>query len=122
MSIYTTPFRRLTLRTDGFASAHGGADPGELRTKAVVFAGDELSLNSSTSAGGSVRLEIQDAGGTPVPGFTLEEFRPLVGDSIDQVAAWKSGTSLAALAGRPVRLRFVLQEADVFALQFRPSR
>jgi len=122
MSIYTTPFRRFTLRTDGFASAPGGADPGELRTRAVVFAGDELSLNYSTSAGGSVRLEIQDAGGTPVPGFTLEEFRPLVGDSIDQVAAWKSGTSLAALAGRPVRLRFVLQEADVFALQFCPGR
>jgi hypothetical protein len=27
MSIYTTPFRRFTLRTDGFASVHAGADP-----------------------------------------------------------------------------------------------
>lgn len=121
MSIYTTPFRRFTLRTDGFASVHGAADPGELRTRPLVFAGDELSLNYSTSAGGSVRLEIQDAAGTPVPGFTLEECRPLVGDSIDQVVAWKQGGSVAALAGRPVRLRFVLQEADVFALQFRPG-
>ncbi|MFN9915361.1 MAG: hypothetical protein ACK53L_22415, partial [Pirellulaceae bacterium] len=33
MSIYTSPFRRFTLRTDGFASLHGGADVGEMRTK-----------------------------------------------------------------------------------------
>lgn len=122
MSIYTTPFRRFTLRTDGFASAHGGADPGELRTRPLVFAGDELALNYSTSAGGSVRLEIQDAGGAALPGFTIEDCRPLVGDSIDEVVAWNPGTSVASLAGRPVRLRFVLQEADVYALQFRPGR
>jgi len=122
MSIYTTPFRRFTLRTDGFASARAAADPGELRTRPLVFAGDELSLNYSTSAGGSVRLEIQDAGGAPLPGFALDDCRPLVGDAIDQVVAWKSGRSVASLSGRPVRLRFALQEADVFALQFRPGR
>ena len=119
MSIYTTPFRRFTLRLDGFASVHGGADAGELVTKPFTFAGAELSLNYATSAGGSVRLEIRDAQGRPIPGFALQEHDTLVGDTLDQVVSWKKNRNLAPLAGKVVRLRFVLQEADVFSLQFR---
>ena len=122
MSIYTTPFRRFTLRLDGFASAHAGADPGELISKPLVFTGDALALNYATSAGGSVRLEIQDAHGAPVPEFALQDHDPLVGDAIDQAASWKKNRNLAALAGRTIRLRFVLREADVFAIQFRDER
>ena len=119
MSIYTTPFRRFTLRTDGFASVHAGADPGELLTKPLVFSGSELVLNYSTSAGGSVRLEIQDGAGVTFPGYALEEHQTLVGDSVEQAVRWGKGGNLSAFAGQPVRLRFVLQDADVFALQFR---
>jgi len=122
MSIYTTPFRRFTLRTDGFASVHGGADVGEMLTRLLVFEGNELSLNFSTSAGGSVKLEIQDEQGNPVPGYALKDHQPWVGDSIDQVAIWNKNKNLSPLAGKTIRLRFVLQEADIFALQFRSGR
>ena len=122
MSIYTTPFRRFTLRTDGFASVHGGADSGELLTKVFTFAGQELSLNFSTSAGGSVKVEIQDAGGVPMPGYALVDTQPMVGDAIDRVVVWKGRSEVAPLEGKAVRLRLVLQEADVFALQFRAQR
>ncbi|NLC57278.1 MAG: hypothetical protein GX774_10610 [Armatimonadetes bacterium] len=120
MSIYTTPFRRFVLRTDGFASVHAGADAGEMVTLPLRFTGKELTVNYSTSAGGSLGVEVQDADGKPLPGFTLAECRPLVGDSIEQVVAWERGSDVSSLAGRPVRLRFVMQEADLFSLQFRP--
>lgn len=119
MSIYTTPFRRFTLRTDGFASVHGGADSGELLTKTFTFDGVELALNFSTSAGGSVKVEVQDPDGKPIRGFALADQLPLVGDSTDRAVVWKNNPNLGSLAGQSVRLRFVLQEADVFALQFR---
>ncbi len=119
MSIYTTPFRRFTLRTDGFASVHGGADSGELLTKTFTFDGVELALNFSTSAGGSVKVEVQYPDGKPIRGFALADQLPLVGDSTDRAVVWKNNPSLGSLAGQSVRLRFVLQEADVFALQFR---
>ncbi|MEI6325024.1 MAG: hypothetical protein WCO91_06210, partial [Gemmataceae bacterium] len=118
MSIYTTPFRRFTLRIDGFASVHAGADEGELLTHPLLFTGKKLNLNYSTSAGGQVRLEIQDASGVPIPGFTLSECRGLVGDAIEQAISWKKGTDVSTLKGKAIRLRFVLQEADIFALQF----
>jgi len=31
---------------------------------------------------------------------------------------WKHGSSVARLAGRPVRLRFRMKDADLFAFQF----
>ena len=54
--------------------------------------------------------------------YALEDHQPLVGDAIDQVTVWKKSKNLAPLAGKTIRVRFVLQEADVFALQFRPGR
>ena len=64
--------RRYTLRVDGFVSLHAAAR-GELATKPLVFRGKELTLNFATSAAGHVRVELQDAGGRPLPGFTLAE-------------------------------------------------
>ena len=119
MSIYTTPFRRFTLRTDGFASVHVGADVGELVTQPLRFKGKQLVINYSTSAGGSLRVEILDGSGQPIPDFTLTDSRNLVGDTIEQLVQWKKGSDVSSLAGQPVRLRFAMQEADLFAIQFR---
>jgi hypothetical protein len=119
MSIYTSPFRRFTLRTDGFASVHVGADAGEMITHPLRFSGKELVINYSTSAGGSVRVEVQDESGQPIPGFTLADSRNLVGDAIEQPVSWTKKSDVSSLASQPVRLRFVMQEADLFAMQFR---
>jgi len=112
---------RFVLRTDGFASVHVGADIGELVTKPLTFTGKELVINYSTSAGGSMRVELQDAAGKAFPGFTLADSRNLVGDAIEQSVSWTKGVDISLLIGRPVRLRFVMQEADLFAIQFRPG-
>ena len=124
MSIYTTPFRRFTLRLDGFASVHAGADAGEVITHTLRFAGKELVINCSTSAGGSVRIELQTAAGQPIPGFALADSVPFVGDAIEQPLAWRREKAeptrdLASLAGQPVRLRFQLVDADLYSIQFR---
>jgi hypothetical protein len=119
MSIYVTPFRRFTLRTDGFASVHAGADPGEMTTHPLSFQGGKLEINLSTSAGGSCRVEIQEESGKPVPGFTLKDCKPLVGDAIEMPVEWRGSARLKDLEGKPVRLRFVLQDADLFAMRFR---
>jgi hypothetical protein len=77
-------------------------------------------VNYSTSAGGSLKIEIQDMTGKPVPGFSLSECKELVGDAIEQKMIWGKDKCLSALAGKSVRLRVVLIDADLFALQFRP--
>lgn len=98
---------------------HVGADVGEMVTQPLRFNGKELVVNFSTSAGGSVRVEVQDESGQPMSDFTAADSLSLVGDKIDQPVSWKKGTDVSSLVGKPVRLRFIMQEADLFAIQFR---
>lgn len=113
--------RRFTIRLDGFVSLHAGAKSGEVVTKPFVFAGSELTLNFATSAAGAVRVEVQDLDGTALPGFTLADCDELFGDSIDRRVSWKDKSDLSAYADKPIRLRFVLSDADVYSLQFRKT-
>lgn len=114
----TSRLRRYTLRIDGFASIFAPLGGGEVRTKPVTFTGNSLHLNFATAAGGSVRVELQDADGTPIPGFALADCDEVFGDSLDYVVRWRGKNDVGAAAGRPVRLRFEIHDADVFSLQF----
>ncbi|MBI4890204.1 MAG: hypothetical protein HY821_06225 [Acidobacteria bacterium] len=115
----TAYLRRYELRLDGLASARAGYAGGEIVTRPLAFEGSRLELNYSTSAPGSVRVEIQDAGGQPVPGYSAGEGRELIGDEVERVYSWSGGESVHALRGRAVRLRFLLRDADLFAFRFR---
>jgi len=110
--------RRFTLRIDGFVSLHAPYKGGEMLTKPLKFAGNELVINYATSAAGSVRVEIRDAKGKPIPGYSLRECPEIFGDEIEHVVAWKKGSDVSKLAGKPVRLRFVMKDADVYSLRF----
>jgi hypothetical protein len=110
--------RRYTLRIDGFVSVQAPLSGGQLLTKPIVFQGSQLAINFSTSAAGSLRIEIQDAAGQPIPGFTLEDSAEIFGDQLDRVVKWKGGSDVSNLAGKPIRLRFVLKDADLYALRF----
>lgn len=116
----TAHLRRYSWRLDGIASMHAPASGGEFTTRVLRFSGRQLRLNLATSAAGSVRVEIQDADGRPLPGRTLADSQDFAGNRLAHDFRWKKGADLSDLAGREVRLRFVLKDADVFALQSAP--
>jgi hypothetical protein len=111
--------RRFVFRTDGFVSVHAAGE-GELLSKPLQFTGSQLELNCRTAAGGSIRVEIQDARGKPLGKLSLADCRPITGDEVACLVKWHNGGQLAAVAGKPVRLRFVLKDADLYAMQFQP--
>ncbi len=111
-------FERVTIRKDGFVSASAGFAGGELATHPLVFEGEELELNYSTSAAGSIKVEVQDEGGNPLPGFALDDYPEMFGDEIEGVARWSRGTGIGSLAGKTMRLRFWLKDADLYAFRF----
>jgi hypothetical protein len=110
--------RRATLRTDGFASLHAGRAGGEFVTKPLIFDGHQLLLNERTSAVGSIRVEIQDALGNAMRGFSMEESDEIYGDELRQVVSWRGMTDVSQFAGKRIRLRFFMSDADLFALTF----
>ena len=113
----TQRIRRYTLRTDGFVSVRGGYAGGEFTTPPLVFNGSQLELNYSTSAVGSVEVEIQDVDAVPQAGFSRDQFAEHYGDEIEGVVEWDGGSDLGALAGKSVRLRFILKDADLYAFK-----
>ena len=113
--------RRYSLRLDGFVSVNAGWEGGELLTTPIVFDGDKLSLNFASSAAGDVRVEIQDEHGDPIPGFNAADCEPQFGDTVDRVVHWKGGPDVSELAGKVVRLRFLLKDADLYSYQFQKN-
>lgn len=111
--------RRLAIRPWRFASVCADYAGGELVTKPFIFSGNTLRINAGTSAAGSIRVEVQDGEGRPAAGFALADMAHWFGDALDAQLAWKGGGDLARLTGRPIRLRFELRDADLFAMQFR---
>jgi hypothetical protein len=109
--------RRLAIRPHGFASLHADYAPGECLTRPLRCAAGELRLNYSTSAAGSLRVEVQSPDGRAIEGFALQDMEPLYGDALDEPVTWRGGRKLSSLAGEPLRLRFVLQDADLYALR-----
>ena len=73
----------------------------------------------SSSAVGSVRIEVQDLQGNAWPGYGLKECPEIFGDEIEGVVRWPGGSDLSGVAGRPVRLRFAMKDADIYAFRFR---
>jgi len=112
--------RRFTFRTDGFVSLHAAETTGEVVTQSLTMTGQELSLNVAIASGGALQVEVQNVAGEPLPGFTLADCPVITADAIDHRVAWKTGPDVSALRSQPIRLRFVMQQADIYALQFVP--
>lgn len=104
---------RFTYRKDGFASYKAGYQPCTLLTKPFTCAAEAVSLNFRTSARGHLFLEILDESGAPIPGYSSCEY---FGDSLERFVHFEQ--PLAALAGRPIRLKLTLRDGEIFSLTF----
>ncbi len=76
--------------------------------------GRRLSVNAAVFD--TLRVQILDEQEMPLPGW---ESAPVRGNGIDLPVDWGAGQNLAALADRPVKLRFLLDDAEVFGFTCR---
>lgn len=127
MSIYvnqdyaqpTAHLHRYTLRIDGFVSVNAPFKGGEIITKPFRFSGDKLFINFSTSAAGYVKVEILDLHGNKTKGFELENSSEIIGNEIEKEVSWKGKPNLNELSGKPIKLRFVMKDADLYSIRFK---
>lgn len=114
----TAHLRRYSMRLDGFASLSAGYLGGEMTTKPFIFEGGTLELNYSTSAAGEILIEILDKDGNKLPGYSMEECQPIIGNEISRTVYWNKSKDLSKLAGKPIRMRVYLKDADIFSFKF----
>ena len=100
---------------------------GRAMTRPLVFTGKRLVLN--VAAKGSVRVGIAQQDGNLIPGFSIEDCKPINADflrtglsesgSVSHEVSWKHGSDISNLAGKTVRLLLKMQNAKLYALQFK---
>ena len=103
------------LRLDGFVSIDAGE--GTLTTKQMKFSGKRLILNADASLG-SVTVEIQGPEGVPLAGFSRDDARSVVGDSVRHTVQWKGTSDLSHLKGKSISLKFYIDRSKLYSFVF----
>jgi hypothetical protein len=112
-----------TLRRDGFASLSDewptgvprrvDLPPGVLTTRPVRFTGRHVFVNADVS--GELRVEILDPAGRAIEPYSRARAVPVQGDSTRHEVRWTGQSTVESLAGQPVRFRFHLSRARLYA-------
>jgi hypothetical protein len=116
---------------DRFVSVDGPAAGGRLTTVPLAFTGNRLELNvnaipnptkpnkSGSLPAGTVRVELLDAAGKPLPGTSLSD--EIKVDSLRHTVTFSGNPDVAQWQGRPISLRFHLAGAELYSFAFRES-
>ena len=117
-----------TLRRDGFVSLTDAwpagvtrpivGEPSTLITRPVTFSGSHAFVNADVA--GSLRIELLDREGRTIPGFSVDRCEAVSGDRTRHAINWR-GASIASVANTPVRFKFILDRARLFAFWVSPS-
>lgn len=99
-----------TLRRDGFASMSGS---GEVVTEILKYSGNYLFINAAVR--GSMTVELLDENGDVIPGFSAGECNVVKTDGCKIMVSWKEHTDLRPLNGRNLKIRFQLEDADLYS-------
>jgi len=116
-----TAIDRAILRLDGFVSADAAYAGGEILTPLINFTGSTLELNVDPGAGGSIRVELLDENEKPIKGYTRDAATALYDNSVCLPVTWGANKSVAALAGKPIKIRFLMRDCKLYAFQFTKS-
>lgn len=101
----------LKQRRDGFVSIRADSKPGELLTQPFVLPKGDLHLNADAT-GGRIEVTLCDEQGTPLKNVGTSQ--PITADVLDGTVKWGKGVP-DELRDRPVRLRFIMTDADLFS-------
>jgi hypothetical protein len=114
----TAHLHRYSLRLDGFASISAPYSGGSVTTKYFEFSGKQLWLNYATSAPGEIQVELQDEKGNPIHGYTLGDAETIIGNETSRSVAWKGTNDVSALAGKVIRMKIQMKDANLYSLWF----
>ncbi len=104
------------MARDRYVAREAGETPGTLQTPLLTLDAQALTLNTD-AAGGEARVQILNAEGQPIPGYTLVDCRPIHADAVAAPVLWKK--PLSRLRNVPIRLEFALTRARLFAFDLR---
>lgn len=114
-----------TWREDGFTSIEADSE-GSFSTVPFVLRGGKLELNTWSSYGGLIQVELVEVPDErsrtyvpPVDGRGFDDTDVITGDNLHQTVTWNGESDISAWEGKNVRLRFKLHRSRIYAMQIR---
>ncbi|MEA2711382.1 MAG: hypothetical protein QOF78_3983 [Phycisphaerales bacterium] len=107
----------VQMKRDRYVAREAGDESGTIMTPSIVLGGHELTINADAADGGEIRVQVLDAGGKAIEGFTFADAEPITRDGLGVPVKWKR--ELKQIARRPVRLAFQMKHARLFAIDVR---
>jgi hypothetical protein len=106
-------------RLDGFMSLNSSSTEGTVQTKKLTFSGSKLKLNvNSSGTGNYVKVELLDANGTVIPGYSKNDSSIINTDNVNQTVTWGGSSNISALAGQTIQVKVYTKGAKLYAMQF----
>ncbi len=108
-----------TLRRDGFVSMDAKGKDSYLTTEKLVFDGKYMFVNANVK--GELAVEILDADGNPIKGFTKADCNVIKTQDATKIAvSWGNNNNLSKLAGDAVKVKFHISDGELFAFWVSP--
>lgn len=108
----------FSVRRDGLVCLRAGTKRAVILTKPLLCTADALTLNCATSAAGSVRVGILLQNGQPVCARSTEDCDVLYGNDCRIPVSFRGQRTLGGLTGQMIRLKFELQDAELYSFRF----
>jgi hypothetical protein len=93
-------------------------DSGEFMTTALMPPGRRLKINAVTKRAGGIRVEIVGSDGQAVQGRAFADSDAIIGDRHGTPVTWKGEDDLGHAEGTAIMLRFRMDKAKIFGLEF----
>jgi hypothetical protein len=93
-------------------------DRGEFATVGIMPPGRKLKINAQTVRGGSIVVEVAGLDGKPLENRSFADATPKTGDLHWALLDWKSSDDLGHAGNAPIMLRFRMDQAQLFGLEF----
>ena len=91
---------------------------GEFSTVSFFAPGRRLRINAVTQRAGHVLVAVTRRDGTFLPGRSFDDAVPVVGDQHRTLVQWQGGDDLGNEDGQPIALRFRINRAKIYGLDF----
>jgi hypothetical protein len=91
---------------------------GEFTTVGVMPPGRKLRINALTKRAGGIRVEIATLLDEPLPGRTFSDCDVIQGDQVWTPVTWNRTDDLGFKDGQPIIVRFKMERAKLFGIEF----
>lgn len=97
-------------------SAIEAESEGSFTTPYLRLLGSKIILNVQTARTGEVRVELCDRDLQPLPGCSVLDCDPIVGDHVAFTVTWKGNSNVPTLDNSSARIRVQMRSTKIFAL------